>query len=143
MIIENSNLQSKTLKSIWLSVTLLMWFLYVYLWLPLISLVAWWFGYQTFTFHMITLDGLTAVETLVADYLFYVVTLCGGLLIWARIEKFRFVNKARRNNIEPIKNQLIAKHFKLSEQVLNDMQTKKIMTVVFNKEGEITHFQSQ
>ncbi|HSR02013.1 MAG TPA: poly-beta-1,6-N-acetyl-D-glucosamine biosynthesis protein PgaD [Methylophilaceae bacterium] len=141
MIIENSNLQSKTLKSVWLSVTLLMWFLYAYLWLPLISLVAWWFGYQSFTYHMITLNGLTAVETLVADYLLYVVTLCGGLLIWARLEKFRFGNKARRNNIEPINNQIIAKHFNLSEQVLNDMQTKKIITAEFNKEGEITHFQ--
>lgn len=142
MIVENSHLQSKTLKSAWLTVTLLMWFFYVYLWLPLISLVAWWFGYQTFTFHMITLDGITGVKTLLVNYLLFVVILCGALLIWARLEKYRFERKARRSNIEPIGNHSVAKFFELDEAMLTNMQTKKVITVEFDQKGGMTGFSS-
>lgn len=140
MIIENKQLQSKTVKSAWLSVTLLMWFVYAYLWLPLISLIAWWFGYQTFTFHMVTLDGITGVKTLLADYFLIGVLFCSALLVWARVEKFRFEKRARRSKVEPVKNQSVAQYFKLNEVMLTQMQTKKIVTVEFNKEGEMTHF---
>lgn len=140
MIIENKQLQSKTVKSAWLSVTLLMWFIYAYLWLPLISLVAWWFGYQTFTFHMITLDGIAGVKTLLADYFLIGVLFCSALLVWARVEKFRFEKSARRSKVEPVKNQSVAQYFKLNEVMLTQMQTKNIITVEFNKEGEMTHF---
>ena len=140
MIIENKQLQSKTLKSVWLSVTLLMWFVYAYLWLPLISLIAWWFGYQSFTFHMITLDGVSGVKALLSDYFLIMLIFCGALLVWARIEKLRFEKKIRRNEIEPIKNQSVAQHFKLDEKILTQMQTKKIVTIEFNKDGEMTKF---
>lgn len=138
MIIEDTQLQSKTVKSVWLSVTLFLWFIYGYLWLPLISLVAWWLGYKTFVHHMIELDGMTGFKHLLSNYLICIILLCGFLIAWANIEQLRFKNKGRRRNAEPLKNHAVAKHFKIDEATLTHMQTVKTVTVEFNPQGEMT-----
>lgn len=138
MIIEDTQLQSKTVKSVWLSVTLFLWFIYMYLWLPLISLAAWWLGYTTFFHHMIELNGMTGFKHLLANYLICIVLLCGFLIAWANLEQLRFKNKTRRRKAEPLKNDAVAKHFKVDASTLTHMQTAKTVTVEFNAQGEMT-----
>lgn len=138
MIIENAQLQSRTLKSVWLSVTLFLWFIYVYLWLPLISLVAWWLGYKTFVYHMIDLNGILGFKHLLLNYLLFIVMLCGFLIAWANLEQLRFKNKTRRRSAEPLNNQAVANYFKIDETTLTRMQSLKTVTVEFSQNGEMT-----
>lgn len=142
MIIENSKLQSKTQRSAWLGVTLVLWFAYVYLWLPLISLVAWWFGYQTFKYHMITLNGIVGFRDLLLIYLVVIILLGGLLLCWAKLEQFRFKGKARRNGTIPVSNFALASYFKVAETTLTQMQAKKVVRINFNKKGEMSELLS-
>ena len=138
MIIENSKLQSKTKRSVWLIVTMILWFAYVYLWLPLISLAAWWLGYSTFKYHMITLHGISGFKDLLITYALVITMLAGLLLCWAKLEHLRFKDKSRRNAIQPVSKLALATYFKQSEATLSLMQTKKVVVVKYNQEGKIT-----
>lgn len=138
MIIENSKLQSKAQRSGWLIITMILWLVYVYLWLPLISLAAWWFGYTTFKYHMITLNGISGFKDLLITYALVITMLSGLLLCWAKLEHLRFKDKSRRNAILPVSNLALATYFKQAEATLTHMQTKKVVVVKYNQEGEIT-----
>lgn len=138
MIIENPKLQSKTQRSVWLIVTMILWLAYVYLWLPLISLAAWWFGYTSFKYHMITLNGIYGFKDLLITYALVITMLSGLLLCWAKLEHLRFKDKSRRNAILPVSNLALATYFNQTESTLLHMQTKKIVVVNYNQDGKIT-----
>jgi biofilm PGA synthesis protein PgaD len=142
MIIENTQLQSTTVKSVWLSITLFLWFVYVYLWLPLISLVAWWLGYKTFVHHMIDLNGILGFKHLLINYLIFIVALCGFLIAWANLEQLRFKNKTRRRGAGPLEHHAVARYFNVDEAKLRQMQSFKTVTVEFNHQGEMTGLRS-
>ena len=143
MIIENSKLQPKMLRSAWLAMTMLLWLVYAYLWLPLISLFAWWLGYKTFKYHMITLNGISGFENLLFVYLIIIMILGSFLLGWARLEKSRFKNKSRRSVAKAVNNHALASYFKVAEPTLATMQTKKVVMVNFNKQGEMAELYSR
>ena len=138
MIIENSKLQSKQQRTIWLGVTMILWLAYIYLWLPLISLAAWWFGYKTFKYHMITLNGIYGFKNIFFIYLMVILLLGAFLLCWAKLEHFRFKDKSRRVENKPVSNVALASYFKVNESTLDVMQTKKVVIVNFNHKGEMT-----
>jgi biofilm PGA synthesis protein PgaD len=137
MIIENPKLQSKTLRTVWLAVTMFMWLVYVYLWLPLISLLAWWFGYKTFKYHMVTLNGFLGLKSVFIGYFLVILGIGILLILWAKLEKFRFRHKKRRTGSRAVSHRAVAKHFNISEALLVSMQDEKIVTVEFNHHGEV------
>lgn len=104
-----------------LTVTMLFWMIIFYLWQPLISFIAWSFGYKWYYQHMITLGGIEHVINALLDYLSVILMLGGALILWAITNKWRFKNKNKRSSINPVDSKAIAQHFNVESEDLAKM----------------------
>lgn len=136
-IIENNQLQKKPLRYMWMMITVAMWLFFVYLWLPLISLFAWWLGFDTFYYHMVTLNGFSGFTDLFSIYAGIIVLLSALLVAWALLENRRFKNRARRISLNLVTLEDTAQHFKVNINRLNQARAAKKIRVEFKANGEI------
>ena len=136
-IIENNQLQKKPLRYMWMVVTVAMWLFFVYLWLPLISLFAWWLGFKTFYYQMVTLNGFSGFLDLFSIYAGIIVLLSTLLVAWALLENSRFKNRVRRISLNHVTLEDTAQHFKVNINRLNQARDAKKITVEFKASGEI------
>jgi biofilm PGA synthesis protein PgaD len=137
LIIENPELQSNAHRFGWSSVTFFFWMLYIYLWLPLITLVAWWVGAKLFHIQIVALQGYAGVIDKLGLYSAIIVIISAILIGWAKIERFRFKDAVRRvdNTTVPVGD--IAVRFKLQELDLTQLRGKKSVIVHFSSQGEL------
>ena len=119
-------------------ITLIFWLLVIYLWQPLISLVAWAFGYKLFYEHMLILGGLDGFIEMLVYYLIIVAILGGGLILWAVVNKIRFKNKYRRSGVPPVKPEWIAEHFNITQAEQAAWANSKNITIAISENSDIT-----
>ena len=136
-IIENYQLQKKPLRYMWTTVTIAMWLFFIYLWQPLISLFAWWLGFKTFNYHMVTLNGYNGFLNLFSIYAGIIVLLSTLLVAWALLENRRFKNSARRISLNYVTLEATAQHFKVNINRLNRARDAKKIIIEFKANGEI------
>ena len=140
LIIEQPGLQSLVQRFGWGSITLFFWLFYLYLWLPLVTLVAWYAGYVIFDKHIVQLDGYSSFFELLKYYLLIIV-LMGILLIgWAKIEHYRFSNKTTRKTPKNVDIEVVAQHYKIQLSTLTSLRAARVINVHFAKNGSISHF---
>ncbi|MES2547554.1 MAG: poly-beta-1,6-N-acetyl-D-glucosamine biosynthesis protein PgaD [Pseudomonadota bacterium] len=137
LIIEKPELQSAMHRYGWGLVTFAFWSIYVYLWLPLITLLAWWAGVYLFNIHMVKLQGYDGLLSKLALYSFVIVSLSALLIGWANIERLRFQGVKRRLGRAEISAGQVAHHYKLQESHLVEFRQKKSLEVHFSDEGHI------
>lgn len=137
LIIESPELQSYAHRYGWNSVTFFFWILYIYLWLPFITLIAWWIGLKLFHYQIVELHGYAGVIDKLGLYSAIVVMLSITLIGWARIERFRFKDAIRRVDNTTISVGDIAKIFKLQESQLIQLRQKKSVIVYFSEKGQL------
>ncbi|WP_293780721.1 poly-beta-1,6-N-acetyl-D-glucosamine biosynthesis protein PgaD [uncultured Oxalicibacterium sp.] len=77
-------------------VTIVCWIAYIYLWIPLITLVAWWLGVNHAYDELSFARQADDLQNLLLFYGFIVAMLGGSLLLWAAKEYLRFRNSTRR-----------------------------------------------
>ena len=97
LIIERPELQTPTQRYGYLSVTLICWFLWLYLFVPLLSLVAWVLGATLV--YQVMLQNLDTAElvALLRVYGAGIASLTGVYLLWAVTSYLRFRNVERRS----------------------------------------------
>lgn len=135
IIIESPSLQTLQQQFASSLLTLIFWGLWLYLFMPLFSFAAWFFGVQIFYHHMIILQGYEGLFYLLKWYTLFFGGLCGSLLLWARINFFRFRNKENRKQVDYTTTNELASHFKQSVSRLAILQKCKKMTLHFSKDG--------
>ena len=81
-------------------ITLFFWAALLYLWQPLLSLIAWGLNINLFYNHMILLGGYKTFVHLLLFYVLVISVLSGGLILWARINQWRFRGRERRHGID-------------------------------------------
>ncbi len=139
LIIDKPELQSNIHRYGWGSVTFVFWMIYIYLWLPLITLVAWWFGAKLFHLHMIQLDGYKGLLGNLGLYAVIIVVISMILIGWAELDRMRFKDKLRRlvNNTVTVGE--IAQKYNMHEDDLTQLRQKKSMLVHFSDDGFISN----
>jgi len=80
----------------WGSVTIAFWGIWVYLWLPFVTLAAWALGFHQASAQFTWTQDAAELQRLFILYIVIVAWLGGALLLWARIEYLRFRNVNRR-----------------------------------------------
>lgn len=142
-IIDIPSLQSLKQRFGYSVLTFLFWVLWIYLWLPLVSLFAWWVGVDLFYQEMIVKGGSQAVVQMVVW--FSLVVLLSGVtfLGWAAYNLFRFRNKNRRKAIEAVKMADMAKVFNVSVKQLSKYHHTKCLVIHHDKHGKIEHIGQQ
>lgn len=143
LIIEQPSLQGLWQQYSYGIFTFLAWGIWLYLWLPLINLVAWLFGAKLFYEHMILLGGYQGLLQDLGLYSFIILIIGGVLILWARYNQYRFQGKEKRKRTPryaPIEE---IEFFEVEENVLKMVQTSKRVYVSFNKEGDPVRFEQE
>jgi biofilm PGA synthesis protein PgaD len=138
LIIERPELQSSVQRYGWSSVTFVFWVLYVYLWLPLLTLAAWWIGAKLFDYHMIQLQGYAGLIDKLSLYSSIIVIISVILIGWAEINRMRFKGQLRRMDVLDVTVGEVARKYNLQEQHLAELRQKKSMKVHFSDNGAIS-----
>ena len=113
--------------------TLLFWGILIYLWQPLISMVAWALNIKLFYNHMIVLGGYHNFLALVVDYLIVIGIMGGVLIIWARINLWRFRGKERRKRPADATTEELAQYFEVSAQEMEQWRQMDSLEIGLNE----------
>lgn len=97
-IIQQPTLQQARKRYAYSLVTMFAWGVWVYVWLPLVSLAAWLLGFRQTWVHVFLSDN-PSLETLLS-YLGVTLLLGGGLILWGRYNLHRFRGIDRRKATE-------------------------------------------
>lgn len=115
LIIEKPSLAPLPSRLGWGVATAFFWAVWVYLWMPLVTLVFWLFGvrlFGTFVDHTLQTDWRKFAH-LVVIYAVVVCAMGGALLVWARIEFMRFRSVNRRTKPVPVSVEEVAEYVNL------------------------------
>lgn len=139
LIIERPDLQGWPLVLGSRLITAAMWVLYVYLWLPLLTLLAWAIGIDAAYGQMVTLGGYQIAADL---WLFFaaVILVMGGLLLgWARINFYRFRGPDRRQLPGRTDSAKMAVDFGLAPDRLSALQTSRRAWLDHHPDSSLRH----
>ena len=134
LIIERPDLVPPGQKLTAWGITLFFWGALLYLWQPLLSLLAWSLNIRLFYNHMILLGGYRTVFDLLLTYLITIALLGGGLIVWARINQWRFRGNERRTGIGATDMVALSQGYGLSPAEVEAFARHKIISVTFNND---------
>ncbi len=120
------------------SLTFIFWLMLFYLWQPLISLIAWGFGFKVFYEHMIILGGFEGFLEMLSFYLLVISIMSSLLIMWAIYNRLRFKNKTKRQATTTVSAQDMADFFKVNADLQHQWKTKKNLTIFITPENAIT-----
>lgn len=112
--------------------TLLFWGLLLYLWQPLISMLAWSLNVKLFYNHMIVLGGYHNFIGLLIDYLIIIIIIGCVLILWARINQWRFRGNERRTRPPDAYTEELAEYFEVSQLDLEKWQKLDSLEISLN-----------
>ena len=137
LIIDRPSLQSSSQRMIYPVITFAFWILWIYIWLPLVSLVAWGFGVQLFYDEMILESGLAAFMNLAGTYGVVIILMGASLVSWALYNWRRFMNKERRSDVLSLSRNDLAEHFDVNAVELALWHDSRRIVVHHNEHGDI------
>lgn len=138
LIIEKPSLAPLQNRVGWAFFTAFFWIVWVYLWMPLITLGIWALGFDAYGdyFHHISQSQISEMKHLFIVYLSIIVALGGSLLVWARTEFMRFRNVNRRTRPLPAKVEELANFAQTATQTLADLGAVRRMVVHHDDDGK-------
>jgi poly-beta-1,6-N-acetyl-D-glucosamine biosynthesis protein PgaD len=137
LIIDSPDLQLATPRRSWAFVKSLGWLLWFMLWLPLLTLLGWYFGYETIVEQFVDRKGSIELVRLLPTYLL-VIGVCGGsLVVWSLIEYWRFRRRARRNPIPNMGNQALAEMTHSSVEAVQSWQNARRVVAYHDASAKI------
>jgi biofilm PGA synthesis protein PgaD len=110
-IIDRDDLQLPAHWTVTALLTFGFWLFWLYLWLPLLALLAWAAGLQQAYRFMVTLGGWEEVLRLAVLYTAIIVLLGGSLVGWATYNILRYGPKGRRAANSAPDAEQVARHF--------------------------------
>jgi len=138
LIIRRPELQTFGQRVLSTLLTLAFWFLWFYLWLPLITLLAWWYGWEITYFSFVEMEGYKDLIEVLPDYLLTIGTLGLALSSWALYNFLRFRNRERRKTVAIVSNAELAATFGVEEQLLEHVQQARMIRIHYDDKGNIT-----
>ena len=99
-------------------VTGLMWAAYAYLWLPLVSLLAWGLGFELAYEVMVRAGGASALRTELFWYGIMLVDVVLTVTVWSLFNKWRFAGHNRRTAHSPVADASLADYFGVTQDEL-------------------------
>ncbi len=142
LIIETPSLQSLRQRYAYALLTLAFWVLWFYLWIPVISLVAWLLGVKAFYREMIFLDGLHEQQELLIWYGLTIAIVGICYISWALYNQFRFRGRERRLTPPVVTVEELAGDFDLDPALVSTLQEAKRIRIVHDEQGRIRRIRS-
>lgn len=136
-IIEQPYLQSSQQWMLYTALTSVLWIIWIYLWLPLVSLIAWGLGIRLFAIEMMRPENLDYLRELL---LYGQILLLVFILVmaWSSYNLMRFRGVDRRRPPLPVTESQEAEYFGVPSGVVEDLKCARVITVRFAPNGRIT-----
>ena len=115
----------------------LMWILYSYLWLPLVSLLAWLLGFEFAYDVMVRAGGVDALRQVLWWYGIVLASIFVAVAVWSMVNRRRFADHDRRQNGQGVSDTELAGYFALQQGELQKMRSARIMSLSFDATGSI------
>ena len=136
-LIERSDLQSPRQRTLYGALTLAFWAFWVYLWVPVLALLAWALGVEQAYKYMVVFGGYRAVLSLLGLYSLVILLLGGGLVLWAVYNILRFRNVEKRAAALPVTPVEIGRHFGQDPASVARWQDEQRLYVTHDATGRI------
>jgi biofilm PGA synthesis protein PgaD len=124
-IINRSDLQTPRQRTLYAMLTLAFWAFWLYLWVPLLALLAWALGIQQAYQYMVVLGGYHDVVRLLGDYSITILVFDGILLLWAGAAA------------PPVTAQEMTEHFGTGHEALASWANQRRLYVTHDQNGRI------
>lgn len=116
-------------------ITALLWGVYLYLWVPLISLVAWALGFEFAYDVMVRAGGAKGLVTILLQYTVVVSLIFAMFTVWSVSNRLRFKDLNRRHRRDPVTLGAIAEYFRVSETDASTFRSRQIIHVGVDETG--------
>lgn len=138
LIIDRPDLKSMPLVLGEGALTIIFWGFWFYLWLPLVSLLAWGLGFQILHKHMVALGGFDGVIEQLHVFTSGVALVSGAIALWGFYNYKRYGRYTRRNiTLAPDMDKLAA-GFNMPTEKLAEVQQAKHLAFSFADDDSIT-----
>ena len=141
-LIERSDLQSPHQRTLYGALTLAFWAFWVYLWVPVLAFLAWTLGVQQAYKYMVVLGGYRDVISLLGIYSLIILSLGGGLVLWALYNIIRFRGVEKRTTALPVTPKEIGQYFGQNPESVARWQTEQRLYVTHDETGRIAHVEA-
>lgn len=115
--------------------TALMWLVYVYLWVPLLSFAAWALGFELAYDVMVRSGGAKSLWPALLAYLSILGVIVAVVVLWSLTNRARFHNAARRKSVPAIGDEQMAAWFGVAMTTLAELRTSKRTIIDFDADG--------
>jgi biofilm PGA synthesis protein PgaD len=118
-----------------LVITAIMWSVYLYLWMPLISLFAWLFGFELAYDVMIRDGGVQHLGGVLAIYAGIVMAIFATVSLWSLGNLWRYGKLNRRARAEPTSIEAMAEYFDVDTEVIEQLRLTPAVSIEFGPDG--------
>ena len=139
LLINEPQLQSLQHKLGDTVLTAAMWGIYLYLWLPLVSLVAWLFGIQLFYHELIEAGGYLELLDKVALYATVIPAIFVVIISWSLSNQKRFRGQERRNEVSEISPAEMTAFFDVTTGEFERLRAASRIVIAIDENGRIEH----
>ncbi|MGH9893214.1 MAG: poly-beta-1,6-N-acetyl-D-glucosamine biosynthesis protein PgaD [bacterium] len=138
LVIDRPELQARGQRYGYAAITLIFWFVYLYLWQPLIGLVLWAFGLGLAYHEMVGQGGYLGLVRLLGVYGLIILVLAVVYLGWALINYYRFRGVERRNAQTIVSLQESAEFFGVEPEELSAWRAQRSLVLRHDEHGNVT-----
>jgi biofilm PGA synthesis protein PgaD len=138
LIIEKPDLVPLTNRIGWGLFTALFWIIWIYLWMPLITLFMWYLGFDFYgrLFLHNSPSQLVELHHIFLLYSSVVAALGGSLLLWARTEFMRFRNVHRRAPSKAVEIEELAQYAHQDVVTMTELNNVRRMVAYHDEHGD-------
>lgn len=136
LIIDRPELQARRHRWIYSTLTLIAWVVWMYLWLPVVTFIAWYFGVRTFL-REVVIPSPGHLFGLAMTYLAIIAVMGVILILWSRYNLGRFGGKDRRKEPADLADADLQKWFDISASQLMNFRTQRTLVVEHGEVGEV------
>ena len=137
-IIYRPDLQPRSRRVMFSGITLLAWLLWFYLFAPLLSLGAWWFGIDAFREYML-MPGARGYLLTLTGYIIVIALTFLVIFGWSRYNLIRFGGPDRRQGQPPVTTEKMAQRFHVRPVLLEQLQEAKTIDLHFDPTSKLAH----
>ena len=124
--------QEKTRDAI---ITALLWAVYLYLWVPLVSLLAWALGFEFAYDVMVRAGGADDLIPILLQYAVVISVIVSAFTLWSLSNRLRFRHMTRRSRRAPVPDEALAKYFDIPMSQIATMRSRQILHVSLDEAG--------
>lgn len=115
--------------------TALMWGVYLYLWVPLVSLFAWLLGFEFAYDVMVRSGGAGDLGDVIVFYAIVVVIIFLTVTAWSLGNRLRYGKLHRRHEHSPVALASMARYFELEDAAVEQLRQMRSASIEFDADG--------